>query len=87
MDRRSFLRSTALATGVAALGTAFWQTAYSGPLTVGRGPYGGLLPADANGLMLPRGFTSRVLARSGSFVPGTSYPWHAAPAGGRDLAV
>lgn len=41
-----------------------------------------LLAADTNGIMLPAGFTSRVLARSWEVVPGTSHLWHAAPDGG-----
>ena len=82
MDRRSFLRSSALAVGVAALGPSFWQNAYAATARPGPGPYGPLLAADANGAMLPAGFTSRVLAVSGSLVRGTTYPWHPAPDGG-----
>lgn len=82
MDRRSFLRSTALAVGVATLGPSFWQRAYAATAQPGAGPYGPLLAADANGVMLPRGFTSRVLATTGSLVGGTAYPWHPAPDGG-----
>ena len=82
MDRRSFLRSTALAVGVAALGPSFWQRAYADTARPGVGPYGVLGAADANGVMLPQGFTSRVLATTGSLVPGTTYPWHPAPDGG-----
>lgn len=82
MDRRSFLRSSALAVGVTALGPAFWQRAYAGQAAPGAGPYGSLLAADANGVMLPAGFTSRVLATTGSVVAGTTYPWHPAPDGG-----
>ncbi len=44
--------------------------------------YAGLQAADANGLQLPAGFTSRVVARSGEKVAGTSYTWHRAPDGG-----
>jgi secreted PhoX family phosphatase len=80
VERRSFLRSTAIAAGVAALGPGFWQQAYGAPAQPGRGPYGPLLKADSNGVMLPKGFTSRVLARSGDVVGG--YPWHFAPDGG-----
>lgn len=82
MDRRSFLRSSAVAVGVVALGPAFWQRAYATTATPGPGPYGGLLAADANGVMLPTGFTSRILATSGQLVTGTTYPWHPAPDGG-----
>jgi len=82
VDRRSFLRSSALAVGVAALGPSFWQRAYAGTAKPGPGPYGALLAADANGAMLPAGFTSRILATSGELVPGTAYLWHPAPDGG-----
>ena len=82
MDRRSFLRSSALAAGVAALGPTFWQRAYAAPVAAGPGPYGALFAADANGVMLPKRFRSRILATSGSLVAGTSYPWHPAPDGG-----
>lgn len=38
---------------------------------------------DANGLLLPEGFRSRILARSGERpVAGADYAWHAAPDGG-----
>jgi len=45
--------------------------------------FGPLQPADSNGVKLPAGFSSRVVAQSGS-VPnaGGSYTWHAAPDGG-----
>lgn len=82
MDRRSFLRSTALAAGVAALGPSFWTRAYAATARPGTGPYGPLLAADANGVLLPAGFTSRVLATTGSLVAGTAYAWHPAPDGG-----
>lgn len=82
MDRRSFLRSTALAVGVTALGPSFWSRAYAATARPGPGPYGALGPADANGVLLPGGFRSRVLAVTGEVVPGTAYPWHPAPDGG-----
>ncbi|MDQ3034145.1 MAG: PhoX family protein, partial [Myxococcota bacterium] len=43
------------------------------------GPLGA---ADANGVRLPAGFTSRVIARAGQVVAGTSYEWHRMPDGG-----
>ena len=46
------------------------------------GPYGPLAGApDANGLLLPEGFTSRVIARSLQPVEGTGYEWPAFPDG------
>lgn len=80
MKRRSFLRSTALAAGVAALGPTFWERAYAATAQPGRGPYGPLLAADANGVMLPAGFSSRILAVTNQVVGG--YPWHGVPDGG-----
>ena len=44
--------------------------------------YGPLGWPDANGLQLAAGFSSRVVAREGDLVGGTSYQWHNAPDGG-----
>jgi hypothetical protein len=52
------------------------------PAQPGTGPYGALGSPDANGIRLPSGFTSRVIARSGQRVGSTSYTWHNAPDGG-----
>lgn len=82
VDRRSFLRSTVLAAGVAALGPGFWDNAYSAPAHLGRGPYGPLLKADRNGVLLPKGFRSRVVAITGRAVGRSGYSWHSNPDGG-----
>ena len=72
--------------GVAAvsLGAAFWDdlfgSAESRPLRRGRG-YGTLGPPDENGVRLPQGFRSRVVARGEEVVPGTGYRWHIASDG------
>jgi hypothetical protein len=42
---------------------------------------------DANGLLLPAGFTSELLAMAGQQVPGTSYRWHVFPDGGACLPL
>jgi hypothetical protein len=44
--------------------------------------YGPLGDADANGIQLPEGFTSRVVATSGAAVAATGYVWPADPDGG-----
>ena len=45
-------------------------------------------PADENGLRLPEGFTSRVIARSGEEpAPGSGYIWHDSPDGGAVFPV
>ncbi|MHC8422782.1 alkaline phosphatase PhoX [Streptomyces sp. NB004] len=82
MDRRTLLR-TAVVGGSAVLGGTLWRgAAYAAPAQPGSEPYGALGSPDANGLRLPAGFTSRVIARSGQKVAGTSYTWHIAPDGG-----
>ncbi|MFC9606043.1 alkaline phosphatase PhoX [Streptomyces niveus] len=83
MERRNFLRGAIVTGSAAALGGTLWRgAAYADPAQPGAGPYGALGSADANNIRLPAGFTSRVVARSGQTVPGTSYTWHNAPDGG-----
>lgn len=49
---------------------------------------GGLLPPDANGVRLPAGFASRIVARSGEApVAGVAHTWHPAPDGGATYAM
>ncbi|MGW0495168.1 alkaline phosphatase PhoX [Streptomyces sp. NPDC003007] len=83
MERRSLLRAAVLGGTSAALGGTLWRgAAYAAPAQPGTGPYGQLGSPDANGIRLPSGFTSRVIARSGRRVGSTSYTWHNAPDGG-----
>ncbi|WP_419146264.1 alkaline phosphatase PhoX [Iamia majanohamensis] len=51
------------------------------------GPVGPLGEPDANGLRVPDGFTSRVIATSGEVVEGTGYTWHGNPDGGATYAA
>lgn len=81
MNRREFLRvGCSLALGVAA-GAVPWNRARACPAVGGPGPYGPLLPADANGIRLPAGFRSRVIAYSDQTLPGTGYTWRSSPDG------
>lgn len=75
--------------GAAVLAPAVLRTALADAATVvGPGPYGALATtADANGFLLPVGFSSRLLAVSGSPVAATGYPWHYAPDGGACFPV
>jgi uncharacterized protein len=82
VDRRTFLRSSALAVGVGVLGPGFWRSAYAATAQPGVGPYGPLQAADANGVLLPKGFSSRILAVQGEPVGASGYAWHPAPDGG-----
>lgn len=86
LDRRRFLGLGLTATGAtAAFGPAFWHRAYAAPAKPGDGPYGSIegREPDANGIILPEGFTSRVVARAGEVLPGAAgYAWHFDPDGG-----
>ena len=82
MDRRTLLRAGVLSVGGVALSGSLWRAAAAETALPGPSRYGELRPPDANGVRLPPGFTSRVVARSGTVVPGTSYTWHDAPDGG-----
>src|SRR5829696_6617202 len=82
IDRRAFLRGSALSVGALAMGPAYWRDALAGaPTHRGPGPYGRLGRPDASGLAVPRGFTSRVVATTGAPVGGTGYVWPPFPDG------
>jgi secreted PhoX family phosphatase len=76
MDRRTALRAL-LGTGLAALDP--WGPSRAGGACPFESRYGALGPPDENGVRLPPGFTSRVIARSGSRVGDTGYTWPGAP--------
>ncbi|WP_262704245.1 MULTISPECIES: PhoX family protein [Streptomyces] len=77
------MRAAVIGGSSTALGGTLWRgAAYAAPAQPGTGPYGALGSPDANGVRLPAGFTSRVIARSRQTVTGTSYTWHDAPDGG-----
>jgi uncharacterized protein len=87
MDRRTFLRAGVSAAGLLTIGRAlgrFDVAGAAGTAAPGPGPYGALdgIAPDANGLILPPGFTSRVVAQAGQVMPGTGYEWHTDPDGG-----
>ncbi len=76
MNRRTFLTTTA-GTGVVLV---VGKRASGQPIP--DGPYGPLArQPDANGILLPEGFTSRIVARSGEVVEGTDFEWPAFPDG------
>ncbi len=83
VERRTLLRAAVIGGSAAVFGGTLWRgAAHAAPAQPGTGPYGALAAPDANGIRLPAGFTSRVVARSGRTVTGTSYTWHNAPDGG-----
>ena len=87
VTRRHFIQRVALASGALALGPAFWQRAVASAATPGDGPYGPLGPPDANGLRLPEGFKSRLIARGNEIVSGTTYRFPVQPDGQATFAT
>lgn len=89
-SRRAFLRaSTRGLIGLALAGASPALLLAACPRSTKHAPhtFGPLGAADANGLRLPPGFRSRVVARSGEVVAGTSHVWHANPDGGAVFAT
>lgn len=86
VSRREFLWKSFLGLGLATATPSLLLQGCGGgqdhPKTSNLANLGPLQGPDENGLMLPEGFTSRILARSGEVVPGTNYIWHGAPDGG-----
>ena len=81
LDRRRFLQAGILGGALLAADALFARRAAAVPR------YGPVGPVDANGLQLPQGFASRIVARSNVVVSGTTYKWHRAPDGGRVFAA
>jgi hypothetical protein len=75
ISRRQLIVSGALAAGALAGSPRLLGEALAAPARAGESPYGPLGPPDANGLMLPPGFSSREIARGLRTVPGTAYQW------------
>ena len=81
MNRRAFLRLAATTAGAAA-GTSPWSLALADVARGGPGPHGELLAPNDDGLRLPKGFRSRVVARAGAPVGNSKYVWPVYPDGG-----
>jgi uncharacterized protein len=82
--RREFIGAGVGAAAVVALGATFWDDVFGSARTASRSPqsgYGPRGPANELGLRLPEGFRSRLIARGGRPVAGTSYRWHEASDG------
>jgi uncharacterized protein len=82
--RRDFIGLGVGGVASVALGAAFWDEVFGAvPQTPRRrGPgYGPRRPPDRNGIRLPEGFRSRLVAKGEATVPGTGYRWHLASDG------
>ncbi|MCB1011138.1 MAG: DUF839 domain-containing protein [Microthrixaceae bacterium] len=89
MQRRQFLANGAFGVGAVVVAPGVWRAAKDQVAVPGTGPYGSIEAAvpDANGLLLPEGFTSRVIATSDQAVGDTGYTWHVFPDGGATFAT
>jgi hypothetical protein len=88
ITRRRLIQSGLIAAASASFGPGFWRDAFAASSdAAAAGPYGPLLPADANGLQLPAGFTSRVIARGNQVMPGRGYVFPTAPDGQATFAT
>lgn len=90
MRRREFLQLAAASGGAVTMGSGFWWRVLAAePAVVGAGPYGPLAPPDANGIRLPEGFTSKIVAESLQPVAGAPLvgPWHVSPDGAATFAT
>lgn len=88
-DRRQFVRMAAIGAGALTFGPGFWSQALAldNPRPGRPTRFGPLQDPDANGVRLPAGFTSRVVATAGQPVGATGYTWHPAPDGGACFAL
>lgn len=95
IGRRAFVARALAACGVVAVSPRLWgavgggprsamSTGCAGDWTKNLGP---LQPPDGNGVRLPPGFTSRIVARSGQrVVADRPFVWHSHPDGGATFA-
>jgi hypothetical protein len=84
MDRRRFLQRALVATAGGAVSSQLPIRAVNARMVgaIGSSPYGPLRgEPDENGLLLPEGFTSRIVGVAGHPVEGTEHRWHAFPDG------
>jgi len=84
MRRREFIGLGVGGAAAVSLGAAFWDqlfgSAESRTLKVGVG-YGPRRAPDENGIRLPKGFRSRLVAKGDAIVPGTDHRWQIASDG------
>ena len=84
LTRRGALKAGAAAAGGVAIAGGLLGSALevaASPAVVGPGPYGPMQSADANGMLLPQGFPSRIIARTGQDLGPRPYDFHVAPDG------
>ncbi|MFT5451332.1 MAG: secreted PhoX family phosphatase [Enterobacterales bacterium] len=83
MNRRNFLTMGLTGLSLFTAGCVFKKQLFTEAAFNSLSSIGELLPADENGIMLPAGFKSRIVARSGEApTTSSSYIWHGSPDGG-----
>ena len=90
LTRRSFLQKTLSVAGAISVGAIGGSAGfYPRPARANSGAdaFGPLNAADANGLRLPSGFTSRIVALAEEPVGSTNFDWPRAPDGGATFAT
>jgi secreted PhoX family phosphatase len=91
--RRELLQASLFGSLTALMGSAISgckkkNDAFGSTLPIPVRRFGPLVGPDSNGILLPSGFESRVIARTGEHpVLGTSFKWHASPDGGATFAT
>jgi hypothetical protein len=87
-SRRAFVLTGLAAAGSYALGPSFWRDALAAPATPGPGPYGPPVGSPNElGLVLPEGFSARLIAKGGAPVVGTTYDFPFFPDGSSTFAL
>jgi len=83
MNRRNFLAMGVTGMSLFATGCVSNNLSYKSGAFNSLNAIGELMPADENGIKLPAGFKSRIVARTGEApIASSNYIWHAAPDGG-----
>jgi len=83
--KRRFLKQSLSGLSVCGVGAVWANVLLAG---CGKQNNSGLQAADSNGLRLPAGFSSRIIANSGqAVISGQNFIWHAAPDGGACFAI
>lgn len=89
-SRRQFLHSLITQGPLVALGAGFINVSVLAQPSANTFNFSNIGPLQApnqDGLSLPKGFTSRIVARSGEPVAATNYFWHQSPDGGACFAA
>jgi uncharacterized protein len=77
LRRREFIAAGIGGVAAISLGAAFWNDLFGSSEVRSGGGYGPPGPPNSDGIRLPEGFSSRVIARGGRALGPGGYEWHA----------